>query len=78
MRLLPFSNKRDETAGPKTQKGKFHRVGELHGGSGCGQGAPNHKRANSTAGTRTRVAWVKARYPNHLDYDGAGTAAHHN
>ena len=25
---------------------------------------------NSDAGTRTRVAWVKARYPNQLDYVG--------
>ncbi len=24
----------------------------------------------SVTGTRTRVAWVKARYPNHLDYYG--------
>ena len=24
----------------------------------------------SHAGTRTRVAWVKARYPNQLDYGG--------
>ncbi len=30
-----------------------------------------HKQnANSVTGTRTRVAWVKARYPNHLDYYG--------
>ena len=27
-------------------------------------------RANSHTGTRTRVAWVKTRYPNHLDYMG--------
>ena len=25
---------------------------------------------SSDAGTRTRVAWVKARYPNQLDYIG--------
>ena len=26
----------------------------------------------SHSGTRTRVAWVKTRYPNHLDYMGSG------
>ena len=26
---------------------------------------------SSDAGTRTRVAWVKARYPNQLDYIGS-------
>ena len=26
----------------------------------------------SHAGTRTRVYWVKANYPNHLDYMGKG------
>ena len=25
---------------------------------------------NSHTGTRTRVAWVKTKYPNHLDYMG--------
>ena len=28
------------------------------------------KNVYSDAGTRTRVAWVKARYPNQLDYVG--------
>ena len=28
---------------------------------------------NSDAGTRTRVAWVKARYPNQLDYIGSAS-----
>ena len=28
------------------------------------------KKINSHAGTRTRVYWVKANYPNHLDYMG--------
>jgi hypothetical protein len=32
--------------------------------------APTKKRSSHT-GTRTRVAWVKATYPNHLDYMGA-------
>ncbi len=34
------------------------------------RGKRRHKRRNSVTGTRTRVAWVKARYPNHLDYYG--------
>ena len=29
------------------------------------------KKNDSDAGTRTRVAWVKARYPNQLDYIGS-------
>ena len=30
----------------------------------------NLKKVYSDAGTRTRVAWVKTRYPNQLDYVG--------
>lgn len=29
-----------------------------------------YKETNSHTGTRTRVAWVKTKYPNHLDYMG--------
>ena len=31
---------------------------------------PEKRKTRSDAGTRTRVAWVKARYPNQLDYIG--------
>jgi hypothetical protein len=36
----------------------------------------NYESKSSDAGTRTRVAWVKARYPNQLDY--VGTRLVHN
>jgi hypothetical protein len=37
-------------------------------------GDPSGRTNNSSdAGTRTRVAWVKARYPNQLDYIGPHT-----
>jgi hypothetical protein len=29
---------------------------------------------NSATGTRTRVAWVRAEYPNQLDYSGSRQA----
>ena len=31
---------------------------------------------NSATGTRTRVAWVKTRYPNLLDYSGDVDSSH--
>ena len=54
-------------------------------GRGGGRGKPGRLRAKdgggggqekervSQTGTRTRVAWVKATYPNRLDYLGAST-----
>ena len=35
-----------------------------------------HKKSNSATGTRSRVAWVRAEYPNQLDYSGDVICAH--
>ena len=47
------------------------------GRSGCAAGArqPGLATANSATGTRTRVARVRAEYPNQLDYSGLGIRA---
>ena len=37
----------------------------------------NSQMQYSDAGTRTRVAWVKARYPNQLDYIGTRLGTNH-
>ena len=34
------------------------------------RGKENENSKHSAAGTRTRVSWVRAKYPNQLDYSG--------
>ena len=40
------------------------------GGNGSKTRGRKEKERFSHTGTRTRVAWVKTKYPNHLDYMG--------
>ena len=50
-----------------------HEMGACDIRSKWWQNARYHEQRSSHTGTRTRVAWVKATYPNHLDYMGART-----
>ena len=56
--------------------GEQHRRG-VHGVNTRGDRGGERRvagKSDSHTGTRTRVAWVKATYPNHLDYMGEQTS----
>ena len=58
--------------GPKP--GRKQTQACIDSGRGSEQGSnrrPNKQQTNSATGTRTRVARVRAEYPNQLDYSGA-------
>ena len=73
-----MSNELGDCLGPPLCAAGFYvppTVSLLHHPEPCGpredKPAPSaEKPNNSDTGTRTRVAWVKARYPNQLDYIG--------
>jgi hypothetical protein len=61
--LHPVSQQKNQVCG---ERGSNTRPSDLQSDALPTELSPQ----TSVTGTRTRVAWVKARYPNHLDYYG--------